>query len=105
MIAVVVLRTDPTYVFFFVLLLPGCHPRAPPLAHQLPMPQSESQFHAARIFLDTENRAVYDVEQWLDYIQLTRNYTYKPQAVAQSSSPVTRAKRMTGNNPRRATMN
>lgn len=37
--------------------------------HRLPMPKNESQFHAARIYMDDVGRSVYCVEQWVDYIR------------------------------------
>ncbi|CAE7290364.1 unnamed protein product [Symbiodinium sp. CCMP2592] len=36
----------------------------------LPMPQNESQFHAARVFSDATGRSEYRVDQWMDYLQL-----------------------------------
>eukprot|EP00941_MAST-03F_sp_MAST-3F-sp1_P004556 g4556.t1 len=34
------------------------------------IPLTESEFHAARIWYDSLNRAVYDAEQWVDYLEL-----------------------------------
>jgi hypothetical protein len=41
---------------------------------QLPMPQTEGQFHASRMYVDELGRSVYDIETWLDYIQI-KGYT------------------------------
>jgi len=37
---------------------------------KLPMPQTESDWHAARIYVDSLQKSVYDVEQWCDYLSL-----------------------------------
>eukprot|EP00439_Symbiodinium_sp_Y106_P066396 s1936_g10.t2 len=34
--------------------------------HSLPMPQNESQFHAARVFSDATGRSEYRVDQWME---------------------------------------
>ena len=39
----------------------------------LPLPTTEGEFHAARFFIDSENRAEYDVEQWKEYLRLMGN--------------------------------
>ena len=41
----------------------------------LPLPRSELDYHAARVYIDSEDRSVYDIEQWTDYIQLTNRFT------------------------------
>ena len=40
----------------------------------LPLPRSELDYHAARVFIDVQNRSIYDVEQWTDYMQLSGRY-------------------------------
>eukprot|EP00471_Norrisiella_sphaerica_P003278 CAMPEP_0184488992 /NCGR_PEP_ID=MMETSP0113_2-20130426/14033_1 /TAXON_ID=91329 /ORGANISM="Norrisiella sphaerica, Strain BC52" /LENGTH=373 /DNA_ID=CAMNT_0026872145 /DNA_START=157 /DNA_END=1278 /DNA_ORIENTATION=+ len=37
---------------------------------KLPMPQTESDWHAARVYVDSLQKSVYDVEQWRDFLQL-----------------------------------
>lgn len=37
---------------------------------RLPIPSSECEFHAARFYSDQLGKAVYDVEQWQEYLQL-----------------------------------
>lgn len=44
----------------------------------LPLPRSELDYHAARVYIDSEDRSVYDIEQWTDYIQLTNRFTPPP---------------------------
>jgi hypothetical protein len=45
------------------------------IQQELPLPRSELDYHAARVYVDATQSSVYDVEQWLDYIQLTNRYT------------------------------
>ncbi|GAB5370292.1 hypothetical protein AAMO2058_001479900 [Amorphochlora amoebiformis] len=37
---------------------------------RLPCPQCERDWHAARVYVDSLKKAVYDVEQWTDYLSL-----------------------------------
>jgi len=36
------------------------------------IPTTESEFHAARMYKDTENTSQYDTEQWLEYLSTTK---------------------------------
>lgn len=40
------------------------------IAQGIMPPQNETQFHAARMFIDKENKSVYVMEQWTDYLKL-----------------------------------
>mmetsp|Transcript_12739 Transcript_12739/g.31274 ORF Transcript_12739/g.31274 Transcript_12739/m.31274 type:complete len:444 (+) Transcript_12739:261-1592(+) len=37
---------------------------------KLPMPQNEGDWHAARVYVDSLQRSLYDIEQWRDYLSL-----------------------------------
>ena len=36
----------------------------------VPVPQTEGEFHAARVYNDAVGRATYDHEQWTDYLEI-----------------------------------
>jgi hypothetical protein len=42
----------------------------------LPIPQKEGEWHAARIYIDSINDSVYDIEQWEDYLKLKNRHPY-----------------------------
>ena len=39
-------------------------------SRNLPIPKGEKHFHAARVYVDSEQKHRYDLEQWTDYVRL-----------------------------------
>ena len=43
----------------------------------LPEPRNESEFHMARVYVNSNNDSIYDIEQWKDALQLKREQILK----------------------------
>lgn len=51
---------------------------------KLPFPQRPGDWHAARVYIDSLNKSIYDVEQWCDYLRIKG----KLPLLARESEPV-----------------